>query len=100
MTERLDYRAIGSRVRELRLQHKMTQEYLAELVDISPSFIGHIERGEKKPSLETMSRLTMVLDTSMDYLILGIKNRCSLQSCTLYDDLKNILDAYGNGQHG
>lgn len=54
MTERLDYRAIGSRVRELRLQHKMTQEYLAELVDISPSFIGHIERGEKKPSLETI----------------------------------------------
>ena len=79
MTERLDYRVIGSRVRELRLRHKMTQEHLAELVDISPSFIGHIERGEKKPSLETMSRLTMVLETSMDYLILGIKNRCKLR---------------------
>lgn len=79
MTDCLDYRAIGSKVRELRLQHKMTQEYLAELVDISPSFIGHIERGEKKPSLETMSHLTMVLETSMDYLILGIKNRCKLR---------------------
>ena len=100
MKDGLDYCAIGSRVRELRLQHKMTQEYLAELVDISPSFIGHIERGEKKPSLETMSRLTTVLDTSMDYLILGIKNRCSLRSCTLYDDLKKMLDAYGDGQHG
>ena len=95
MTERLDYRAIGSRVRELRLQHKMTQEYLAELVDISPSFIGHIERGEKKPSLETMSRLTRVLGTTMDYLVLGVKNRCNQQECQLYVDLKHMLDRYG-----
>ena len=63
MTDRLDYRAIGSRVRELRLQHKMTQEYLAELVDISPSFIDHIERGEKKPSLETICFDSTMNDT-------------------------------------
>ena len=97
MTDRLDYRAIGSRVRELRLQHKMTQEYLAELVDISPSFIGHIERGEKKPSLETMSRLVMVLGATMDYLVLGINCRCDQQTCRLYDDLQELLDSYGKG---
>ena len=69
----------------------------AEPVDISSSFIGHIERGEKKPSLETMSCLTKALGTTMDYLVLGVKNRCNQQECQLYVDLKYKFDAFGDG---
>ena len=99
MEDSLDYCAMGNRVRELRTKLKLTQENLAEAVGVSASFIGHIERGEKKSSLETMNHVAVSLSTTLDYLILGIKNRCSLQSCTLYDDLKKMVNAYGDWQH-
>ena len=97
MKDILDYKAVGSRVRERRLKLDLTQEQLAEKADISPAFVGHIERGEKKASLETMRRLVMVLGTTMDYLVLGINYRCDQQTCPLYDDLQELLDSYGKG---
>ena len=70
---------------------------LAEKANISPAFVGHIERGEKKASLETMSRLVMVLGTTLDYIVLGINIRCDQQTCGLYNDLQELLDSYGKG---
>lgn len=51
----VDYAAMGSRVRRLRLAQHMTQEQLAEACNISFSFLGHIERGTRKMSLETLA---------------------------------------------
>lgn len=95
MRDRLDYHVIGFRVRSLRLQHSYTQENLAESIDVSTSFIGHIERGEKKCSLETMSRIAIRLGSTLDYLVFGLENRCSQQSCRLYEQLRKTIDAYG-----
>lgn len=68
----MDYIKLGKRVRILRKQMKLTQEELAELVDVSHSFIGHIERGTRKLSVDTLFRLCAVLGASADDLI-GIK---------------------------
>ena len=53
----VDYEALGMRVWQQRKMRKMTQGELAEKVGVSTSFIGHIERGEKKASLETLVAL-------------------------------------------
>ena len=98
MEDSLDYCAMGNRVRELRTKLKLTQENLAEAVGVSASFIGHIERGEKKSSLETISRLAASLGTSMDYIVLGNNVRCDQQSCPLYVDLKHLIATYGDEQ--
>ena len=98
MKHSLDYCGIGYRVRELRTRVKITQEDLAEAVGVSASFIGQIERGEKKPSLETVSRMAASLGTSMDYIVLGNNLRCNQQSCPLYVDLKHLIATYGDGQ--
>ena len=68
----MDYIEFGKRVRILRKRMKLTQEELAELVDVSHSFIGHIERGTRKLSVDTLFRLCAVLKTSADELI-GLK---------------------------
>ena len=39
----LDYKEIGRRVARRRKQLKLTQEFLAELVDVSPQYISYIE---------------------------------------------------------
>jgi transcriptional regulator with XRE-family HTH domain len=65
----MDYSALGKRVRIRRKALGLTQEKLAEIVDVSTSFIGHIERGTRKLSVETLYELCKALDVSADYLM-------------------------------
>lgn len=58
------YRMVGKRVRQLRLRRNLTQEQLAERAGISTSFLGHIERGSRKLSLETFYRLIRAMSLS------------------------------------
>lgn len=50
---------LGKRIRKLR--GKRTREVVAEAADISPGYLGELERGEKWPSLELLLKLADVL---------------------------------------
>lgn len=65
----MDYVELGKRVRINRKKSGLTQEKLAELVDVSTSYIGHIERGTRKLSVDMLHRLCKVLGLSADYLM-------------------------------
>ena len=65
----MDYKDLGSRIRAVRRQQSMTQEHLAEKVGISASFLGHIERGTRVASLETLVLLCNVLNVTPEYLL-------------------------------
>lgn len=67
----MDYAAMGKRMRKLRLLLKRTQASIAKECGLSPSFYGHLERGTRKASLETLLRVSIVLDTSTDFLLKG-----------------------------
>lgn len=71
MTESINYTEIGNRIRKKRESVGLTQEQLGEACDLSPSFIGHIERGSRKLSVESLYKLSSVLDISADYLLFG-----------------------------
>jgi len=51
----------GRRVRVLRRGQDVTQEKLAELCDLSPEYISHIERGKASPSFDVMAALAREL---------------------------------------
>lgn len=65
----VDYRDLGAKVRAARKQMKLTQEALAEQVGISASFMGHIERGTRVASLETLVSLCNVLHVTPMHLL-------------------------------
>jgi transcriptional regulator with XRE-family HTH domain len=65
----MDYREIGERLRQIRVAQGLTQSYIANKVGITPSFYGHIERGSRKPSLETMVAITNALNISLNQLL-------------------------------
>lgn len=65
----MDYKDLGARVRAMRRQMGLTQEQLAEKVGISASFLGHIERGTRVASLETLVALCNELHVSPVYLL-------------------------------
>ena len=62
------YRTMGNRIRVERRRLKLTQEELAEKADISPNFLGHIERGTKRPTLNTLKKIADVLQIPMGAL--------------------------------
>ena len=59
---------IGNIIREARTNMQMTQEQLSEAVDITPAFIGHIERGDRSLSLTTLAGIANILNIPMTYL--------------------------------
>lgn len=68
MSEYLNLKMLGKKVREERLKKDMTQFALAEEVGVSQNFLGDVERGLKAPSITTSIRLANVLEISLDVL--------------------------------
>lgn len=64
----IDYTSMGKRIMERRKELHLTQEALAEQAGISASFIGHIERGSRIASLDTLLSICIALDVSMDHV--------------------------------
>ena len=71
MKFQLDYKMVGERIKNCRLNKNMTQDTLAEMIEVNPSFISNIERGKTKMSTETLVNIAKNLHTSTDYLIFG-----------------------------
>lgn len=65
----LNYRDIGTRIKRIRISKKMTQDKLAELVNLSTPHMSHVETGSTKVSLPTLVRIANVLECSMDELL-------------------------------
>lgn len=63
--------SIGSRIAKLRKEHNMTQEHLAEKLDISIKHCSAVERGLSSLSLEKLVDVSILFDVSLDYLVKG-----------------------------
>lgn len=62
---------LGVRIKQCRTMRKLTQENLAERIDVSSHYIYAIEKGLKNMSLNTLIDLSTVLNVSTDYLLFG-----------------------------
>lgn len=65
----VDYKKLGKRIKERRGQCRLTQEKLAELVNLSVPHISHIENGQTKVSLEKLVLIANTLHTTVDSLL-------------------------------
>ncbi len=65
----IDYKDIGQRVKQVRIEKGLTQEKLSELVGIGPSHMSHIESGSTVPSFEVFISILNALDCSADALL-------------------------------
>ena len=80
MNGSVDYVAMGCRIRTLRQARNVTQAQLAELLNISTAFMGHIERGTRVPSVDTLVRIAAELHVTLDQIVLGIEPENELLS--------------------
>lgn len=53
---------LGKNVKYHRYRKKITQEKLAELLNVSPNYVGRLERGQHSPSLDKIERIAKALE--------------------------------------
>lgn len=66
-------RKIGLAVKSARLGANITQEELAEKLGKTSKTISNIERGTVAPSIETLYAISVVLETPMSDLMVGVE---------------------------
>lgn len=104
MENEVNYVEIGNRIRIERENFDMTREKLAELLNLSPYFLGQIERGERKMSISTLIKISECLHISIDYLFFeqvnintnnnvlhSLINRCSEKEVNVIEGLIKLL---------
>ena len=69
-----DRTAYGERIKRLRTGRELTQEQLAEKINVSRTYIVKIENGVQIGPIEIAIELAMFFDVSMDFLLLGKEN--------------------------
>ncbi len=52
----------GKRIRQLRMERRMTQEFLAEAADLDRTYISDVERGKRNVSLKAIQSLASGLN--------------------------------------
>ena len=73
-TPTLDPTIVGTVIARFRQKKRMSQEVLSGLADIGRSHLSAIERGERKPTLETFYRICTALDVKMSTVIMEIES--------------------------
>lgn len=66
---------IGSRIKELRRERKLTQAEVGAKTGVSGVAVGHWEKDMHTPKGETLTKLAKLLRTTPDYIISGKKPR-------------------------
>lgn len=91
----MDFKEIGKRIKDKRIELNLTQEQLAEKTGITDTYIGAIERATSKCSIETLVKISQTLDINMDYMLFGtttknVDNRFSEILKSLPKDKQNL----------
>ena len=84
----MDIAAIGKRIRKYRKARGWSQEDFAERINLSVTYTGMLERGEKAPKLETFITIANVLDVSPSLLLADVVNaEYEIKSSELTDEI-------------
>ncbi|WP_160676731.1 helix-turn-helix transcriptional regulator [Clostridium sp. C8-1-8] len=89
----VNYELLGKRIKEARLKKKLTQSRLAEMTDLSDTYISHVEKGLSKPSLETLVKISNTLETSIDFFL---SNSVYVSKELLSDEFADLIKDCSN----
>ena len=88
---KLDYAAMGKRIKRLRREQRLSQERLAELIDVSTPHMSNIENGKTRFSLQVLVDLTNALKTTPDVLLLQEADCREKTRCLILREIDCVL---------
>ena len=71
---KLQHGLFGGAIKKARVEKKLTQEKLAELVGITPTHLKQLESERRRPSIDVLFTLAFILDLSLDSLLTSTHN--------------------------
>ena len=83
----LDYNIIGERLKKTRTDKGLTQEKLAEKLDVSIAFLSRIERGSSHISLKRLSQICDILQISEGSILNGSSNNSNSYLSSEFEEL-------------
>ena len=83
----LDYNIIGERLKKARTDKGLTQEKLAEKLDVSIAFLSRIERGSSHISLKRLSQICDILQISEGPILNGSSNNSNSYLSSEFEEL-------------
>ncbi len=87
-----DIKASGIRIQKLRKKKAMTQEQLADKLNIATSTIGKIERGQQGLSIDLVIEIAMFFGVSLDYILLGREIQTDSFKRHIHDMVDQLLE--------
>lgn len=91
----MDYYQIGQNIRRFRKKQGLTQEQLAEMINISVPHMSHIETGSTKLSLPVLAELSEALNISTDDLL---SEKAFVKRDKKYDEVIGILEGCSDNE--
>ena len=86
----LDSKKMGERIAIIRKECHLTQDELAERLNVTPKHISHVERGKSNFSLQQLASFCEETECSMDYIVFGDNNNATISK--LPDGIIDILN--------
>lgn len=102
----IDYSVIGERLKRARKEKHLTQEQLAEQIDVSIAFLSRIERGSSQINLKRLSQICEILDVTegdilngafskstkyLDFEFANLLKNCSADKQKLIYDVAKVI---------
>ncbi len=67
--ESIVHKQIAEKIRKIRKERNISQEELAFKAGLNRAYVGYIERGERKPSIDTLAKLAKSLQIKLSDLL-------------------------------
>ena len=85
----LDFSIIGERLKKARTDKHLTQEKVAEQLDVSVAFLSRIERGSSHINLKRLAEICSILGVTEGYILNGVSSTSKKYLSSEFSDLLN-----------
>ena len=89
----LDYSIIGERLKKARIDKNMTQEKLAEQIDVSVAFLSRVERGTSHINLKRLTQICEILGVSEGSILNGVSSNSDNYLASEFNNILNSVSS-------
>ncbi len=89
----LDYNIIGERLKKARIDKNMTQEKLAEQIDVSVAFLSRVERGTSHINLKRLTQICEILGVSESSILNGVSSNSDNYLASEFNNILNSVSS-------
>lgn len=81
---------LGAKIKQIRKNKKITQEKLAEMIDVDFGYISKLEVGQNYPSLQTLNKIAAALDVNISEFFTYL----NINELDLKKEIMKLLDGF------